>query len=81
VNAICPGATRGPRIERIIEAQADRLGVPFEDVKRRVFPDDAALGVLTETGDIAGMAVFLANDCGRHVTAQDSNVDAGTDWY
>lgn len=65
---------------RVIEAQADWPGVPFEDVKRRVFPDDA-LGVLTETGDIAGMAVFLASHCGRHVTAQDSNVDAGTAWY
>ncbi|MEF8824929.1 MAG: SDR family oxidoreductase [Halapricum sp.] len=28
VNAICPGATRGPRIERVIEAQADRLVSP-----------------------------------------------------
>lgn len=45
----------GPRIERVIEAQADRLGVSFEEAKRRVFTDDAALGVLTEAGDVAGM--------------------------
>lgn len=81
VNAICPGATRGPRIERVIEEQADRLDVSFEEAKSRVFTDDAALGVLTEPEDIAAMVAFLASERGRHVTAQDINVDAGTAWY
>lgn len=81
VNAICPGATRGPRIERVIEKQADRLEVSFEEAKQRVFTEDAALGVLTEPEDIAGAVVFLASEHGRHITAQDINVDAGTVWY
>jgi NAD(P)-dependent dehydrogenase (short-subunit alcohol dehydrogenase family) len=81
VNAICPGATRGPRIDRVIEAQADAMGVSYEEAKRRVFTDDTALGRLVEAEDVAAMATFLASEQARHVTAQDVNVDAGATWY
>lgn len=81
VNAICPGATKGPRIERVIEKQAERLDTSYEAAKRRVFTDEAALGELVDPEDIAEMAVYLASDRARHVTAQDINVDGGTVWY
>jgi NAD(P)-dependent dehydrogenase (short-subunit alcohol dehydrogenase family) len=81
VNAICPGATSGPRIERVIEAQAESLGVSFEEAERRVFTDDAALGSIVDPEDIAAMATFLASENARHITAQDINADAGTAWY
>jgi NAD(P)-dependent dehydrogenase (short-subunit alcohol dehydrogenase family) len=81
VNAICPGATSGPRIDDVIQRQADRMGVDFEAAKRRAFTDDAILGELVDPEDIANMAVYLASEAGRHVTAQDVNVDAGTVWY
>lgn len=81
VNAICPGPVRGPRIENVIERQSDRMGVDFEEAKRRVFTQDAILGDLVEPEDVARMVVYLASEAGRHVTAQDINVDAGTVWY
>ncbi|XVH32343.1 SDR family NAD(P)-dependent oxidoreductase [Haloferacaceae archaeon DSL9] len=81
VNAVCPGATAGPRIDRVIEAQADELGVGYDEAKRRVFTDDAALGALVESSDVAEMATFLASGAARRVTAQDINVDGGTTWY
>lgn len=81
VNAICPGATRGPRIDAVIEAQAESLGVDFEEAKQRVFTDDAALETLVDAEDVAEMAVFLASDAGQHITGQDINVDGGTVWY
>ena len=81
VNAICPGATSGPRIDAVIEAQAEELGVSDEEAKRRVFTDAAALGSLVEPADVAKTAAFLAGDEARHVTAQDVNVDGGTVWY
>lgn len=80
-NTICPGATRGPRIDDVIQRQADRLDVSFEEAKRETFTDDTALGTLVEASDIGDMAVFLASEQGRHVTAQDINVDAGSVWY
>ena len=81
VNAICPGATKGPRIESVIEAQAERLGVDFETAKQEVFTDDTALGTLVEPEDVAAMVGYLASEQGRHVTAQDINVDGGSVWY
>lgn len=81
VNAICPGATRGPRIDAVIEAQAENMGVSVEEARRRVFTDDAALGTLVDATDVAEVATFLASERGRHITAQDVNVDAGTVWY
>lgn len=81
VNAICPGPTKGPRIEHVIEKQAKRLDTSYEEAKRQVFTDDAALGKLVDPKDIAEMAVYLASDRARYVTAQDINVDGGTVWY
>jgi NAD(P)-dependent dehydrogenase (short-subunit alcohol dehydrogenase family) len=80
-NAICPGATSGPRIEDVIEQQAAQLGVSYEDAKEAVFTDDTALGSLVDPDDIAEMVAYLASDAGRHITAQDINVDAGSTWY
>jgi NAD(P)-dependent dehydrogenase (short-subunit alcohol dehydrogenase family) len=80
-NAICPGATKGPRIESVIEAQAEKLDVSFEEAKREVFTDETALGKLVEPEDIAETVAYLASDHGRHITAQDVNVDAGSTWY
>ena len=81
VNTICPGATRGDRIERVIQGQAEAQGISFEEAKKRVFSEDAALGRLVEPEDVAGMVAYLASERGRRVTAQDVNVDGGTVWY
>jgi NAD(P)-dependent dehydrogenase (short-subunit alcohol dehydrogenase family) len=81
VNAICPGPVKGPRIEDVISNQADQLDVSYEEAKRRVFTDDAAMGRIVDAGDVAGMVAYLASEAGRHVTAQDINVDAGAVWY
>ncbi|MES3517857.1 MAG: SDR family oxidoreductase [Natronomonas sp.] len=81
VNAICPGATNGPRIESVIEKQAAEMGVTYEEAKQQVFEDDAALGRLVDPEDVAETAAFLAGDEARNITAQDINVDAGTVWY
>jgi NAD(P)-dependent dehydrogenase (short-subunit alcohol dehydrogenase family) len=81
VNSICPGATKGPRIEDVIEKQAVSMDVDYETAKHEVFTDDTALGQLVDPEDVAEMVAFLASDRARHITAQDLNVDAGTTWY
>lgn len=80
VNAICPGATRGKRIERSIEEQAEMRDLSFEEMKARMFTDDAAMGVLVEQEDTAELVAFLASEEARYITGQDINVDAGTCW-
>lgn len=81
VNSICPGPVSGPRIDDVIEKQAEHMNVDYEEAKRRTFTDDAILGNLVDPEDVANMAVYLASKKGRNVTAQDLNVDAGTVWY
>lgn len=81
VNAVCPGATRGPRIERVIEKQAEQRGISYETAKQQLFTDDTALDRLTDPEDIAETVAYLASERARNVTAQDINVDAGTVWY
>lgn len=81
VNAICPGATKGPRLERVVEAQAEGTDRTVEEVKQDLFYEDAALGEMVDPEDIASMVAFLASEEAAHVTAQDLNVDAGTIWY
>src|SRR5204862_4622485 len=36
VNCIQPGVVEGPRVDRIIDAKAKQLGVPFEEIKDRM---------------------------------------------
>lgn len=80
VNTVCPGATKGKRIDRSIEEQAERMGVSFETAKERLFTGDSALGILTEETDIAEAVAFLASDRAAHISGQDINVDAGSCW-
>ena len=81
VNTICPGPVSGPRIDRVIQAQADERGMSFEDVRDREYLSDLALSEFVEAEDVAEMIAYLASDAGRHVTAQDINVDSGAAWY
>lgn len=81
VNAICPGATAGPRIKDVIQNQADNRGISYEEAKRELFTGEIALGEFVEAEDTAEMVAYLASEKGHHITAQDINVDAGTIWY
>jgi NAD(P)-dependent dehydrogenase (short-subunit alcohol dehydrogenase family) len=80
VNAVCPGATSGDRIDRSVEQQAANMGVSFEEAKERLFTGDAALGTLVDERDTAEAVAFLASDRARHVSGQTINVDAGSCW-
>ena len=81
VNSICPGPVSGPRIEQVIQAQADERGESFEKVREEEYFDDLAIPEFVEAEDIAEMIAYLASDAGRHITAQDLNVSSGGAWY
>jgi NAD(P)-dependent dehydrogenase (short-subunit alcohol dehydrogenase family) len=78
VNAICPGAVNGPRIEAVIEAKATMLGRPLEEVSD-LYHRQSSLNRLVEAGDIADMAVFLASSLARSVNGQAMAVDGNTE--
>ncbi|MEK2481585.1 SDR family oxidoreductase, partial [Lactobacillus acidophilus] len=76
-----PGPVEGPRIERVIEAQAEARDVPAETVRQEEYFDDLALAEFIDPDNIAEMIAYLASDGGRHITAQDINIDSGGTWY
>lgn len=81
VNAVCPGAVQGDRINRAIEAQVE---LEQEEGVRTLNadPDNLALGKLfVEKKDVAEQVAYLASDAARNTTAQDINVGGGVAWY
>ena len=76
-NAICPGSVNGPRIDRVIEAEAEAKGLT-PDAVRQGYASGTALKRLTDPQDVAGMALFLASDAARMVSGQALAVDGMT---
>lgn len=78
VNAICPGAVNGPRIEAVIEAKAAMLGRPLQEVSD-LYHRQSSLNQLAEPQDIADMAIFLASSLARSINGQAMAVDGNTE--
>ncbi len=76
-NAICPGSVNGPRIDRVIEAEATAKGMTPEAV-RQGYASGTAMKRLTDPEDVADMAVYLASDGARMVSGQALAVDGMT---
>lgn len=78
VNAICPGAVNGARIQTVIEQKAQMLQKPLEEVGR-LYHEQASLGRLVEAEDIASTALYLASNLSRSVHGQAVAVDGHTE--
>lgn len=76
-NAICPGSVNGPRIDRVIDAEAKAKGMT-PDAVRAGYASGTALGRLSDPDDVAAMAIFLASDGARMVSGQALSVDGFT---
>lgn len=77
VNAILPGAVEGPRIRSVIASKAKALGVPEQDLARS-YEQQASLGRMVSSRDIANMALFTASGAARSVNGQALVVDGHT---
>jgi len=75
VNAICPGWVDTPMARKTWESM-QQDGQTIDDVYDEVRSQNM-LGGMIEPVDIASMAVFLASDQARYITAQAINVCAG----
>lgn len=78
VNAICPGAVEGPRMDRVIAAEAGASG-ESEAAIRSGYADACSLGSFVTTRDIADMAVFLASSGASKISGQAIAVDGHTE--
>jgi len=80
VNLISPGFVAGPRIDRVIDAQAQELGITPQDTRQR-FISASPLARLTDPGDVAAAVVFLASPAAAAITGEDLNVSTGVVMY
>ena len=76
VNCIAPGAVAGERIENVIRARSEALGVSYEEASKQA-TSRASLGRFVTSEEIASTAVFLASDESSGITGQTISVDAG----
>jgi NAD(P)-dependent dehydrogenase (short-subunit alcohol dehydrogenase family) len=76
VNCIQPGIVEGERIERVIAAKAQGLGISNDQVRSKML-EGVSLGTTVTAQDIANTALFLASEAGRHIS-QAISVCAGT---
>jgi NAD(P)-dependent dehydrogenase (short-subunit alcohol dehydrogenase family) len=76
VNAVCPGAVAGPRIEDVIRRQAAARGLSEAEVLAE-FTGSSPLARLVEAREIAAACSYLASAAAASVTGEDLNVTAG----
>jgi NAD(P)-dependent dehydrogenase (short-subunit alcohol dehydrogenase family) len=73
-NAICPGAVRGERINRVIQGEADVRGVDFDVVAKEMVWSQS-ISRFVEPDEIADMCVFLASPAAKMVNGEAIAVD------
>ena len=80
VNAVCPGAVAGPRIEQVIRKQAAIRGIT-EEQARAALTEASPLGRMVEAAEVAQACAYLASDGSAAITGEDLNVTAGVVMY
>jgi NAD(P)-dependent dehydrogenase (short-subunit alcohol dehydrogenase family) len=76
VNCIQPGVVEGERVERVIAAKAQGLGISNDEMRRRLL-ESVSLRTAVSAQDVANTALFLASEAGRHISGQAISVCGG----
>ncbi len=77
-NAVCPGSIDGPRMDRVIAAEAAVRGTS-EALEREAYTRQTSLRTFIDASDIAEMVLFLCSDAGAKITGQAMAVDGHTE--
>ncbi|MBX3567666.1 MAG: SDR family oxidoreductase [Rhizobiaceae bacterium] len=78
VNAILPGIIEGPRIEGVIGARAQQVGISHDEMKQR-YLQNISLRRMTSPYDVASMVAFLLSDAGYNISGQSLGVDGNVE--
>lgn len=79
VNAILPGVVEGERMDSVIAARAQALGMTFDEM-REDYVKKISLRRLVTTQDVAAMALFLASPAARNISGQAISVDGNLEY-
>ncbi|WP_170327700.1 SDR family oxidoreductase [Ruegeria arenilitoris] len=78
VNAICPGAVEGERMDRVIANEAAARG-ESEDTVRASYVTGVSMKTWVKAQDIANSIHFLASKAGNKISGQVLSVDGHTE--
>ena len=78
VNAVCPGAVEGPRMDRVITNEAKARG-ESEDAVRQSYVTGVSMKTWVQAEDIANSIFFLASDAGQKISGQVLAIDGHTE--
>jgi NAD(P)-dependent dehydrogenase (short-subunit alcohol dehydrogenase family) len=73
VNAILPGIVKGPRMEGVIRARAEQLGLSYEDMERQ-YLERISLRQMVTPEDVASAVIFLCSKAGWNISGQSISV-------
>ena len=73
VNAIQPGIVEGPRIERVIRARAETVGVDYQTMEKE-YLSKVSLRRMVSPQDVADMILFLCTPAGGNISGQAISV-------
>jgi NAD(P)-dependent dehydrogenase (short-subunit alcohol dehydrogenase family) len=79
VNAILPGVVEGERMDRVISARAESLGIGFDQMKGE-YLEKISLRRMVTVHDVAAMALFLASPAGQNISGQAISVDGNVEY-
>jgi NAD(P)-dependent dehydrogenase (short-subunit alcohol dehydrogenase family) len=78
VNAVCPNAVEGPRMEAVIEAEAKAKGMTEDEVYASLV-QGTSMRTFVTTEDVSNMILFLCSDAGKRISGQALSVDGYTE--
>jgi NAD(P)-dependent dehydrogenase (short-subunit alcohol dehydrogenase family) len=73
VNAILPGVVQGPRIDAVIRARAETLGIDHATMEKE-YLSKVSLRRKVTPQDVASMVLFLCSSAGRNISGQSLGV-------
>lgn len=80
VNLVSPGPVVGPRIDWVIQRQADAKGISASEA-RAAWEEEIPLRRLVDAREVASAVSYLASDAASGITGADLNVSAGLVMY
>ncbi len=78
VNAICPGAVEGPRMDRVVAREAVASGRSEDDIRAQ-YVRSVSMRSWVNADDIADTVLFLASPAARRISGQILAIDGHTE--
>src|SRR3546814_20893508 len=68
-RSILPGIVAGPRIEKVISARAETLGISYKEMEKQ-YLDKVSLRRMVTAQDVANTVMFLCSPLGGNISGQ-----------